>query len=152
MTEIPWTRIRRALFFVCFLYEAKFNFLLNWETSMHSTDTFSWSYMLHLELWFEQGCLSLLRLKGTLYFLQVNQKFIPESTVVLPFKPCRACLSLPVENWIRLILHYFNRTQLQADENAVLKSFWSPIVHDHFTWSTLSRDKLSVGRAPLYLI
>lgn len=60
-----------------------------------------------------------MRIKGTLYFLQVNQKFIPEHTAMLLLKFSKARPSLPMEEWIRLMLPYLNRAQVQADEYAV---------------------------------
>lgn len=66
------------------------------------------------------GSVSVVRIKGTLYFLQVNQKFIPEHTAMLLLKYSKARLSWPVEEWIGLLLPYFNRAQVQADEYVVL--------------------------------
>lgn len=96
-----------------------------------------------------------MRIKGTLYFLQVNQKFIPEHTAMLLLKFSKARPSLPMEEWIRLMLPYLNRAQVQADEYAVSSpsklqssmTVWhavhfletnSPWVGPHWTWFTAS--------------
>lgn len=114
-TEIPWTGRSREFFF---FDKAKFNYSLS--SKLRNINAFNCCLFLVLHAAFKTVILTGLSLSSEIKrnFVFFASRSEIQSTVELLFKASRAHLSLLVEDWIRLILPYFNRAQVLADENA----------------------------------